>query len=36
MDAIWTFTEYRAWMRGWIERERTLRPTVVSVRWMAS
>jgi uncharacterized protein (TIGR02147 family) len=35
MDSVWTATDYRVFLREWLERERTER-AAVSLRWMAS
>ncbi|HNY31148.1 MAG TPA: TIGR02147 family protein [Fibrobacteria bacterium] len=35
MEPIWVFTDYRKWMRHWLDAERAARPSVVSSRWMA-
>ncbi|MBK9575603.1 MAG: TIGR02147 family protein [Fibrobacterota bacterium] len=35
MDPIWSHTDYRKWMRAWLEAQRLARPSVVSSRWMA-
>ncbi|HXP90910.1 MAG TPA: TIGR02147 family protein [Fibrobacteria bacterium] len=35
MDSVWTATDYRVFLREWLERERKERPAV-SLRWMAS
>lgn len=35
MEPVWSHTDYRKWMRAWLEAERTRRPSVVSSRWMA-
>lgn len=34
MDSIWTTTDYRAFLRGWLEEEHLRRPAVTG-RWMA-
>ncbi len=35
MEPVWSHTDYRRWMRAWLEAERERRPSVVSSRWMA-
>lgn len=35
MDSIWTYSDYRAWIRDWLAEARAKRPSVVSSRWMA-
>lgn len=35
LEPIWSHTDYRKWMRAWLESQRLARPSVVSSRWMA-
>ncbi len=35
MEPVWSHTDYRKWMRSWLEAERARRPSIVSSRWIA-
>lgn len=35
VEPVWSHTDYRKWLRSWLEAERARRPSMVSSRWMA-